>query len=543
MAVAAAAMAPALLAGRAGGDAGTAPGLAPVSARASESTAGEGKASESRPDTLAIYVGAEPAAGFDPLTGWGINGTTILFQSRLLRFDKDMSLQPDLAESYEVSDDKITYTFHLRDGVKFSDGSNLTADDVAFSFLTARDNGAGKIDLTKLADARATDDRTVVFTLSEPYSSFLYLAGKLGIVPKALYDAQSYRENPAGSGPFKLLQWDKGQQVIVAPNEYYYGAQSAFRQVTLLFLDPETALANAQSGQLDVVMVQPEYATAKVPGMSLQTFETLDTRGFNLPCGKPEEKDGKQVGNAVTSDPAVRQALSIGIDRQAIIEAALNGIGTPSTTLLTSVPWANPDIVFEDGRVDEAKKILDDAGWVPGTDGIRAKDGVRAAFTIRGDSGDLQRYNIAVALAQQAAQLGLEVTARSAPWQECWDNASTDPNCWGTGDYDPAGDLVSYYASYGQYNFCQYANDAVDEHVHEALDTTDQDVTLEQWRQVQWDGSTGPEGEQGDHPYLWVATIDHTYFVRDGLDLGEQPMHPHGHGWPVAMNLNEWRWK
>ena len=506
-------------------------------------------AASEKPDTLTIYVGAEPEDGFDPLTGWGYNGSYILFQSRLLRFDKDLNLQPDLAAEWSVSDDGVTYTYKLREGVKFSDGSDLTADDVVFSYLTARDSGASMLDLTKLKDARALDAATVEFTLEEPYSSFASLTGKLGIVPKALYDEQSYRQNPVGSGPFKLLQWDAGQQIIIAPNEHYYGTMSPFKQITLLFLDGETALSNAQSGKLDVVMVQPEYAKSIVEGMDLLTYPTIDTRGFNLPMEPlSTNAEGKEVGSNVTCDKAVRKALSIGISRQAIVDNALNGVGTPTTALITQVPWANEACVYEDDRLDEAKKLLDDAGWIEGDDGIRVKDGQRAEFSITGRTDDLQRYNVAVAFAQEAEKLGIKINASSALWSECKDKAATIPTCWGTGDYDPSGDLCGYYRTYEEgagtnySQYSQYSNEVVDGHVHDALATTDMEAALESWKKVQWDGTTGPESEDGDMPNIWLVTIDHPYFVRSGLDLGEQLVHPHGHGWPVVENLNEWKW-
>lgn len=525
--------------------AGTLGGALGSQSRTGVSTAFADESSD-KPDTLQIYVGAEPSDGFDPLTSdWGYNGSYILFQSRLLAFNKNLGLDPDLAESYEVSDDKLTYTYHLREGVKFSDGSDFTADDVVFSYLTARDNGASVLDLTRIENAEATDAQTVVFTLKEPDSSFLNLTGKLGIVPKALYDETSYRENPVGTGPFKLMQWDKGQQIIIVPNEHYYGMQSPFSQITLVFLEGETALSNAQSGEYDVVMVSPEYATATVDGMELKTFQTIDTRGFNLPTAPVSEEDGKTVGNDVTCDPAIRKALCIGVSRQSIIDGALNGVGTASTTLLGAmVPWANTDLPFEDGRVDEAKAILDEAGWVEGDDGIRVKDGVRAEFDITGRTDDLQRFNIAVALAQEAEGLGIKINATSQLWSQCKEDSEHIPTCWGTGDYDPSGDLVAYYGSDGGTNHSQYSNETVDAHVEAALDATDPETAYEEWKKVQWDDEkkAGPEGEDGDHPAIWLVTIDHTYFVRDGLNLGDQIVHPHGHGWPVVYNLNEWHW-
>ena len=495
------------------------------------------------PDTLTAFVGTEPEDGFDPLTGWGAHGA-FLFQSCLLSFDTKLSIVPDLATSFDVSDDGLTYTYHLRDGVKFSDGTDLTADDVVFSYLTARDNGASTLDWTGIADAKALDATTVEFTLKDRDATFPARTGKQGIVPKASYDAQSYRENPVGSGPFKLLQWDKGQQIIIEPNEYYYGTKSPFKQISLLFIDGDTALANAQSGQLDVVMVQPEYAKSTVEGMPLQTFRTLDTRGFNLPTTKLTTDDkGKQYGNDVTADKAIREAMCIGVSRQAIIDGALNGIGTPSTAMVTQVAWANTDCQYQDGRVDEAKKILDDAGWKEGADGVREKDGVKAEFAITGRADDIQRYNVAVAFAQEAAKLGIKIDAQSQQWDKAKSDAGYIPTCWGTGDYDPSGDLPNYYGTTGLYNFSHYSNATTDQHIKEAKEATDFAAQMQAWKDVQFDGQTGPESDKGDFPYIWLCTIDHTYFIKDGLSVGEQRVHPHGHGWPIAQTLNEWHWE
>lgn len=520
--------------------AATAGGL--LSGCTSSNVSGSGTAENSNPDTLTIYVGAEPSSGFDPLTGWGINGAYSLFQSRLLKFDKQMTLQPDLAEDWELSDDRRTYTFRLREDVKFSDGSDFTANDVVFSYLTARDNGASTLDLQRLADAQALDPYTVALTLTEPDSSFAAKTGKLGIVPAALYDSENYRANPVGTGPFKLDEWDAGQQIIISPNEYYYGTKSPFTHITLVFLDPSAALSNAQSGQLDVVMVMPEYATSHVEGMTLQTFRTIDTRGFNLPTATESTVNGKTVGNNVTADKAIRKALAIGVSRQAIIDNALNGIGTPSTALITQVPWANDACQFEDGRVDEANQILDEAGWIVGSDGVREKDGLRAEFTITGRTDDPQRYNIAVAFAQEAEKLGIKINATLAIWSDCQSNSDNIPTCWGTGNYDASGDLSHYYMTNGSSNHSQYSNPTVDAHIENALDATNQDSANEEWKKVQWDGTQGPESENGDIPDIWLVTIDHTYFVRNNLDLGDQIIHPHGHGWPVVSNLEEWHW-
>ena len=495
-------------------------------------------------DTLTIFVGEDFEEGFDPLTSeYNSNGMFNVFHSYLLKFDNNAKIVPDLAESFKVSEDGLTYTYTLKKGIKFSDGSPLTAEDVAFSYLTIRDNGAGQIDFKAIADVKALNETTVEFKLKRRDSSFVTRTAKLGIVPKKGYAAKDYRMNPIGSGPFKMVKYEPGQQLIVEPNPQYYGKKSQFKRITFLFLSNETALAHAQSGKLDVVMVQPEYAKEKVAGMHLVTLPTIDTRGFHLPTFAPKKIDGKEYGNSVTADIAVRKALNIGINRKEIVEHSLNGIGTPATALLHNMPWANPAAEFKDGRLEEAKKILEDAGWKLNKDGIREKNGTLCAFNMLGISSDMQRYDIAVGVAEQAKKLGIKITPKAYGWKQARTLTPTTPLCWGTGDYDPSGDLVGYFGSKGSINDARYSNPTVDKHIEEALDAKTNEEAYEIWKKVQWDGKTGPESENGDLPYLWIVTINHTYFVKDDLDIGKQLVHPHGHGWPVAFNLSEWKRK
>ena len=128
-------------------------------------------------DTLTIFVGEDFEEGFDPLTSeYNSNGMFNVFHSYLLKFDNNAKIVPDLAESFKVSEDGLTYTYTLKKGIKFSDGSPLTAEDVAFSYLTIRDNGAGQIDFKAIADAKALNETTVEFKLKRRDSSFVTLS-------------------------------------------------------------------------------------------------------------------------------------------------------------------------------------------------------------------------------------------------------------------------------------------------------------------------------------------------------------------------------
>ena len=494
-------------------------------------------------DELVIYIGqGMTSGGYDPCTGYGMYGYGI-FHSTLLKFNAKIEAEPDLAVDYKVSSDGLKYTYTLRDDVKFSDGTPVTAQDVAFTYLTAKNSGSS-VDLTMLEKATALNNTTVEFTLNKPFSTFASTTALLGIVPEHAY-GENYGDNPIGSGPFKVAQLDKEQQLIVVPNEYYYGEKSHFKKITILNLDEETALANARSGQLDVVMVNPEYSKETVPGMHLVSLPTVDNRGFNLPTiAETTLTDGKVIGNNVTADLAIRKALNIGIDRKAIIENALNGVGVPAYGRVDALPWFNTDTPFADNRVEEARQILENAGWKDTDgDGIREKNGVKAEFTITGRTDDLQRYNLAVALSQNAKPLGINLKAESLDWAKCKEISRTTPTCFGSGDYNPIDLYNAYYSGMmntGINNPSSYKNKTVDGYIEKALAATSIDEAIEYWKKAQWDGTTGINA---DYPFLWIVNIDHTYFVRDKLNLGNQLIHPHGHGVPVIANLNEWHWK
>lgn len=494
--------------------------------------------------SLTISIGSDFDDGnFDPCTGYGIFGYD-LFHTSLLKITTDVKIECDLAKDYTVSDDGLIYTFTLRDDVKFSDGKSLRPEDVVFTFNTAKNKGSS-VDLTMMEKAQVIDDNKVSFTLNKAYSPFTRTIALLGIVPEHAY-SDNYPSNPIGTGPFKVKQMDMGQQLIVEPNEYYYGTKSHFKQITFLSIDEETALAAAKSGQLDVVMVNPEYASETVEGMYLETIKTSDNRGFNLPC-IPETINaaGETVGNNVTSDPVVRKALNMGISRQEIIDNALSGIGTPSWIRFQGLPWANEEPEFIDGQVEEAKALLEKAGWVDtDDDGIREKDGLKCEFRITGRTDDLQRYNLAVALSENAKPLGINIIAEARDWTTCTQIARSVPTCIGTGDYSFIDVYNAFHSSFSGVdlvnlsNSAMYANITVDQYLEAMIAATSEDEAIEFCKKAQYDGNTGANA---DFPYIWLVNIDHTYFVRDGLDIGIQRIHPHGHGAPIIQNLNEWR--
>ena len=491
-------------------------------------------------DEIVISVGAESTTGYNPCTGTG----TYLFFNGLLGFDKDCNIVKDLAADYTVSQDGLTYTFVLRDDVKFSDGKPLTAQDVVFTYNTTKKSGS-VVDLNNMKSIEANDVKTVVFTLEKPYSAFLNIVAERGIVPEHAY-GPNFSEKPVGTGPFVLTQWDKGQQLILSPNPNYHGTKSFFKKVTILFMAEDAVLAAAQSGKLDVAMINPEFAKQTAPGMKLTTIDTVDNRGVNLPSiPESKDKDGKGIGNDITADPVIRKALNIGISRQQIIEDSLNGFGTPAYSVCDTQPWWNPETKIADGQVQTACKMLEEAGWIDTDgDGIRDKNGKKAEFTLVGRTDDLQRYTLAVALSAQAKPLGINIKAEAKGWAEAKALSLSTPIVFGYGSYSPIQMYYTFHSANigtGTNNQASYSNSKVDEYIDKALYSTDKDDAIKNWKLAQWDGKTG-FGANGDAPWLWLVNIQHLYFIKDNLDVGVQRVHPHAHGWAIVQNINEWTW-
>ena len=481
---------------------------------------------------IALDVNSEPAAGFDPVYGWGAGEHMHepLIQSTLTVTNTDLTIGYDLATGYTVSDDGLTWTVTLRDDVSFTDGEPLTAEDVAFTYNTVKESSS-VTDLTMLDRAEATGDTTVVFHMNTPFSVWPYTMAYVGIVPEHAYD-ETYGEHPIGSGRYILKQWDKGQQIILEANPDYYGQKPEMERVTILFLEEDAAFLAVQAGQVDLAYTSATYADQQPEGYALFRCETVDNRGVNLPV----------TGNPVTSDVSVRRAINMGIDRQEMIDNVLNGYGTPAYSVCDKMPWYNPasEVAYDP---EGAARLLEDAGWTLGADGVREKDGVKAELNILYSSSDSVRQALAADLANQLGELGFAVTIEGVGWDTAYDRALTEPLVWGWGAHTPM-ELYNIYhtdTAAGTARYSPYANEKVDGYMDQALQCTDLEESYTLWQKAQWDGTTGVT-QEGDIPWVWLVNVDHLYWVKDGLQVAQQKIHPHGHGWSIVNNVDQWSW-
>ena len=516
---------------------------------AERTAGGNGSGQEgSSSDTSVVIVldpNSEPAAGFDPAYGWGAGEHMHepLIQSTLTVTNPDLTIGYDLATDYSVSGDGLTWTVTVRDDVRFTDGEPLTAEDVAFTYNMVKETSSVN-DFTMLDSAEAADDSTVVFHMNRPFSIWPYTMAAVGIVPEHAYDSASYGSSPVGSGRYLLKQWDRGQQVILEANPDYYGEAPQMERVTILFMEEDAAFLAVRAGQADLAYTSAVYSDQSVDGYSLASYATVDNRGINLPA-VPEYTDaeGRTVGNDFTADVRVRRAVNLGVDRQEMIDHVLNGFGTPAYSVCDQMPWyseASETAYDPEG----AAALLDEAGWIPGSDGVREKDGRKAELNLLYTAGDSVRQALAADLADQLGGLGISCTIEGVGWDTAYDRALSDPLLWGWGSHTPM-ELYNIYHTVGETGsarYSPYSNAAVDRYMDQALAAGNLEEACSLWRQAQWDGNTGVTRE-GDVPWVWLVNVDHLYWVRDGLQVAEQKIHPHGHGWSVVNNVDRWSWK
>ncbi|MHC1754483.1 MAG: ABC transporter substrate-binding protein [Methanosarcina sp.] len=487
--------------------------------------------------------GGEPETGFNPITGWGYSREPLV-QSTLFKRDSQANLINDLATNYTVSSDGLKWAVTIRDDVKFHDGVPLTAEDVAFTFNTAA-NAGGSVDLSMLEKAGAIDDYTVEFELNDPQSTFINKLAAIGIVPEHAYN-ETYGQNPIGSGPYKFVQWDKGQQVIFEANPDYYGQKPYFNRLTLLFMGSDAAFAAAKSGQIDLAEIPASFANQTVDGMEIVSLDSIDARGISFPMqantGKKTE-NGYAIGNNVTSDAAIRKALNIGIDRQTLIDGALNGQGKEEFTGVDKLPWGNKEAIFEDGNIEEAKKLLTEGGWIDTDgDGIIEKNGLKAEFTLLYPSSAQERQALAVSVAEEARKLGINIKVEGKSWDEIDTLAHSTPVVFGYGSLDPTDIYLRYYSksytpsSYN--NIIMYNNPVVDNYLRTSITSFDQDTANRNWQLAAWDGETG-FSEKGDSTWLWMVTINYVYIMDNDLDIGTPRIQPHGAN--IFGNILEWK--
>lgn len=494
---------------------------------------------------IVLAVGGESERGFDPTLGWGQSGSS-LFHSTLLRRDENLNIVKDLATDYSLSNDKKVWRITLRQDAKFSDGKPVTAEDVAYTFNKA----AQHPDLTQvkiLDQAVATDKYKVELRLKKPNITFINRLTTLGIVPKHAHNT-SYANNPIGSGPYKFVQWDKGKQLVVEANPNYYGQSPEIKRLVFLFMVEDAALAAAKAGQVQIAAVSHRLAIQPVAGMKLHAVKSVDYRGLMFPVvpntGK-KTPQGHPIGNNVTADLAIRQAVNYALDRKVLVEANLQGFGSPAYNPARGLPWEQPKAAIQDAQPDKAREILTAAGWNDSNgDGIVEKDGLKAEFKIIYPIDYDVRQSLAHSVADMLEEAGIQATVEGKSWDDISAYMHSNVIVFGGGSHDPSQMYDLYHSSSAQgdtTNAGYYANPTVDRMLDQAMKAASESEAIPLWQAAQWNGQTGFT-TKGDAAWAWLVNLDHTYFVSTCLNIGKPQVEPQGRGWPITANITQWKW-
>ncbi|MFJ6409596.1 ABC transporter substrate-binding protein [Streptomyces hydrogenans] len=490
-------------------------------------------------DSAVVGIAYEPDS-LSPLLGYGKDGNSKIFDG-LLAFDADMKLRPALAAKLpSVSADGLTYTYTLRSGVTFSDGAPFTAEDVVFTYETILDpktNNPSRTELDALKSVEAAGDHTVVFHLKYPYAPFaertVHAIAPEHVAGKQDVNNGAFTTSPVGTGPYVLTGWSKGEKLTFKANPTYWNGAPAVKKLTMAIIkDDDVRATRLRAGDLDGAILPPNLAAGfgSDKGRKTYTAKTYDYRTVTLPTHNP-----------VTGDTAVRRALDIAVDRRTMVDKILEGAGKPAYgPVPTDSPW------FAQGTerrhdLAGAQKILDEAGWKPGADGVRAKNGVRASFPLWYLSGDKLRQDHALAYASDARKAGIEIKTQAGTWEVIEPRMKTDAVLAGGGapgdpDFDQYLLLKSTLAGDGFNNMAWYDNEAVDRALEDGRRTNDPAKRKAAYDTVQRELVKNPG-------YTFLTHIDHLYVVNDSWDGLSTQVEPHDHGLAAGpwWNVETWR--
>ncbi len=425
-----------------------------------------------------------------------ISGSGVLVESAftngLVKQNESGGVEPDLAEKWEISLDGLTWTFFLRKGVKFSDGTDLTADDVAATFREAINpsspsNGAL---LTQLVKEFKSDGKyTFQIVLKSPYSLLTQTVQRAIVPARAVTGNASakreYEEDPVGTGPFMLAARTKDQIILDANPSYFEGRPHLDRIIYRRFADQKQAWTSLMQGDIDMV-VDVDYEDYRVikDDSRFKVYDYFDTFCYPLLFN---------LKDPLFSQPRIRQAISLAIDRQDLVDKALQGGGIPTTGPFQPGTWAyNPDPSIQPFDPARASAILKELGWKD-TDGdwILEKDGKKLQFTLLIDQNDKLKEATVKRLQWQLLQVGIRMDVEILPVAELMQNRLP------TGKFQASivqensfsnPDLMSSFfwetSSIGRYNLPGYSNPEVDRLIAAGKSATDSVKKRETYQQI-----------------------------------------------------------
>ncbi len=445
--------------------------------------------------TITVAMEAEPNS-LDPALYNGVNAERVIrriFEGLTAIEPGGTDVVPALAESWEISADGLTYTFHLRPGVQFQDGTKMDAEAVAFSLertikqdhpLFATGQWAyAPVWLGGIADAEAVDELTLSVVLKNPDPSFLAkltLPGSLIISPAAASaDPAAFPRNPVGTGPYAFERWDAGSSIILRRFDGYWGDLGVPERIVYRWIAEDQArVAALLTGEADVIVPVPADYVPQLAGNSAITV--LQQPGIHV------WYLGLNTERGPTADLNVRKALAYAIDRAQITENILNGTAIIADSPIVPGSWAyEEDITRYDYDVERARELLAASGWTDSNgDGFLDKDGetLTLSFWMPASGSGMQKpVEMSTFVAEQWRVLGVRVETQVLEWGSYLQTLRSGEfnvfaNSFMPETVDPDITFSFLYASSSipSPNRMRFRNDRVDELIALARTTVDQ---------------------------------------------------------------------
>ena len=368
-----------------------------------------------------------------------------------------------LAESWDISDDGKTYTFHIRDGVKFSDGEVCDANAIKANFdaiIENKDRHTWLEMMNLLVGVSAPDDKTFVIELSEPYYPLLTELGVTRpfamISPKAMKDGSTKDGVNAyiGTGPYVLTDFVTDEYAVFEANENYWGEQPKIKKITVKVIpDNQTRILALEKGEIDMI-----FGKNMIDADAINQYTGNDKFTVSLSDPTSTRQIVLNTTRDVLADKEVRQALQHATNKQAISDGIFYGLEQPADTLFAkTVPYCDIDLELYAYDVELAQSMLDEAGWVVGADKIREKDGQKLNIDLLYNSDSVTEKAIAEYLQSEYQKIGISLNIHGEEEQSYRDNMKAGNFdmvfniCWGT-PYDPQSSLAAMRAPvYGDY--------------------------------------------------------------------------------------------
>ncbi|MFT4128608.1 peptide ABC transporter substrate-binding protein [Labrys sp. (in: a-proteobacteria)] len=464
------------------------------------------------------------------------------------KFTPSLAVEVPSVENGGISADGLNWKVKLRDGVKWHDGKPFTAEDVKFTLELMVDPNFRSWRRTgheHVRDIKVVSPTEITWRMDKPFAPYPSILASTFIVPKHILgeaadkNTAPFNNAPVGTGPFKWSKRVAGDYIELAANEDYFGEGPYLERIVYKYIPDMTVMyTQFKTGDVDVLGLQwitadhyEEAKTLEGKVVDVVPNATIESVGFNME--RPQFKD-----------PAVRKALYHALDKKTIIEALYYGLPAPTESYMPQQSfYYNPDLPKQDYDPEKAKKVLDEAGWVPGADGIRAKDGVRLSFSNSTTAGNHLREQVQQFMQQSFKDIGVEMTISNLPpavmWGDYWMLSKFDSVVVGinfiTG---PDPDTSDYFMSTssgakggnGQ-NTWQYANPEVDKLLKEAGNLFVPEERRKLYFKIQ-------EIMRTDLPFLPI----YQYATVRGRKKGVEGFLPNINNRIDSWNVNTWRW-